>query len=399
MRFTRISPLTPVVREEPPDPDADLDKRRRRMLILLVSIIALIAFFSFSWISQVSGYAVVMGIEVSMRAAIDGQVNWHVPQGTRIKKGDVIVKLDSTISTLRLKEAEADLNAIVAQYKLEKRKMEREMAKLKTDEEEARIDLLHASEKRSLDKTNLEYNKYLDDTTNSLYSHDLVSEREQKERNKNHRLTRIALEKSEQELKARRQQLHGIQNAVTVQNQVITERKRLFEARIAALKTKKQRLKKDVESAHQRSPINGIVLNVLTPSGTFCRTGDVVLTLIDDSDLSVAIYVPEEHLTNTSLSMNKDVRIRFNAYPLRTVSGKVVERYSRLSSRPATTPYGVEPYPITKEGFILVSRVRLSKSIPFDIQPGMTGTVLLSRRGPLWILRSIYRILSIVLGL
>ena len=87
-------------------------------------------------------------------------------------------------------------------------------------------------------------------------------------------------------------------------------------------------------------------------SGALVKIGDTVLSIVDASKLSVAVFIPEDEIGNVNLGLHEEVHVRFNAHPLRAVSATVTEEYARLSPNPTLVAPGLDPYQSAQEGMV-----------------------------------------------
>jgi hypothetical protein len=180
----------------------------------------------------------------------------------------------------------------------------------------------------------------------------------------------------------------------------MAQREELGRARIVALESKIERQRRLVDKMIVHAPVSGVVSSRLVPSGGDAKQGDVILSILDQNELSVAVFVPEAELSNVSLAVHEEVKVRFNSHPLRSVPARVVERYASVSAEAALNGEGFDPNMLAREGLVLASRVEMPpESMPFELRPGMTGTVQLGRRGVLWPVQSAATGLSKILGL
>jgi multidrug resistance efflux pump len=275
------------------------------------------------------------------------------------------------------------------------------LARLRAREEDARIELAEESERVAVSKVDLELDDYMQQTTDSLFDLELVSERERRKVQRDRAATNVAVKSGRTIVYRRRAQLREVQAVIKNQFRMMAQREQLGEAKVAALETKLARYRRELEATIIRAPCDGVVANAYTPSGSLVNVGDTVLSIVDTSQLSVAVFVPEEELGNVNLGLHEELRVRFNAHPLRAVSATVTEQYARLSSNPTLVAPGLDPYQSAhsaQEGLVLASKANVARC-PFELRPGMTGTVILGRRRASWPLEVALRAVTRTVGL
>lgn len=369
------------------------------MLARLLIAFAIVLFLIIAWVSQVHGYAIVLGKEIPLRAQANGQVLWVIEQGTKVKKGDRVIQLDVRDTELELKQAEAELDAARAELAFERRRLEEELAELRTRQEEIQVRVAQASEQVAMNNVQLELDDYLSDKADALFEHSLVSEIDRSKLNHAQRASEVSVETSSKVLDRRTAQLRRIDGVVKGHFNVMAQRERLGRARITTLERKVERYRRLVEKGTVRAPVDGVVSMRQVPSGGDAKLGDMIVSILDQSELSVAVYVPEAELGNVSLAVHEEVKVRFNSHPLRSVPARVVQRYARVSLDTESAAGSLETEVAAREGLVLASRVQTLDSCPFELRPGMTGTVQLGRRNLLWPIQAGATGLSKVLGL
>lgn len=369
------------------------------MLRRLLIAASVLAFLLVAWVSQVNGYAVVLGKEVPLRAQAHGQVTWVIEQGALVHKGDRVIELDATENRLLLREAEAELEAARAEAAYEKQRLEETLATLRANQQEIAVRLAEESETIELRNAQLELDSYLSAKSDALFEHQIVSEIDRTKLDHAERTTKLSLKTGSKVLQRRAAQLAHANAAITAHFRVAAQREELGRARIATLESKVERYRRLVERAVVRAPVDGIVAARLVESGGDAKLGDIIISILDQTELSIAVFVPESELSNVALAVNEEVKVRFNSHPLRSVPAQVVERYATVTAQGALDGEGLEQELIAREGLVLASRVQMSDNCPFDLRPGMTGTVQLGRRNLMWPIQSAATGLSKVLGL
>jgi multidrug resistance efflux pump len=369
------------------------------MLRRLVLAAAGCAFLVGAWVSQVNGYAIVLGKEVPLRAQAHGQVVWVIDQGTLVRKGDRVIELDATENVLLLREAEAELQAAIAEVDFERQKLQEDLAELRARQEEVAVRLAQESETVELRNAQAELDAYLTERTNALFEHQIVSEIDRTKVDHAERTTKLSVKTGSKVVQRRAAQMGHVNGAIAAHFRVAVQREELGRAHIATLESKVERYRRLVERAVVRAPVDGVISSRMIASGGDAKLGDVILSILDQSELSVAVFVPESELSNVALAVHEEVKVRFNSHPLRSVPAQVVERYATLSADRALDGEGFEQELILREGLVLASRVQMSESCPFELRPGMTGTVQLGRRNLMWPIQSAATGLSKVLGL
>lgn len=122
------------------------------------------------------------------------------------------------------------------------------------------------------------------------------------------------------------------------------------QAAIDAAEAETDRLETDIEDSSLKTPINGRVQYRLAEPGEVLPAGGKVLTVIDLSDVYMAIFLPTKEAGN--LAMGADARIVVDAAPEYAIPAKV----TFVASKAQFTPKEVET---TEERQKLVFRVKV----------------------------------------
>jgi membrane fusion protein (multidrug efflux system) len=341
---------------------------------------------------------VVLGTEVPLRSPARGQIAWALEPGSEVHRGDRVLEIDAREAQLSLAEVEAQVRAAEAEAEFEKRNLEQELAELRARQEEARVRYAQASESVERGSADLSLDQYLSDSTTQLYDLALVSKHEREKAEHSRKVSEISVSKGKAVLQNRRAQVAQIDSIVEAHFKVMAQREELAKARLAALERKRDRFDKLVEDLVIVAPTDGVVAYLHTPLGAHVSPGDVLVTILDDREMSVAVFVPEEELSNVSLAKAEQVKVRFKSYPMKVVEANVIEEFAEISGPLAQHPSVLSAEQLGRQGLVLASRVEVARS-PFPLRPGMTGTVLLDRRGLLWPAQLVSVTVGRVLGL
>jgi HlyD family secretion protein len=149
-------------------------------------------------------------------------------------------------------------------------------------------------------------------------------------------------------------------------NQTVKE---TYDAEYAAAKSlivETERLKTEINDCMLRSPIKGTVLSRLAEPGEVLPNGGKVLTIIDNTDIYMNVYLSEQYAG--IIPLGGDAKVVLDAIPDR----QFLARVAYVSEKAQFTPKEVET---TEERQKLVFRVRISFQEFNDprLKPGMPG--------------------------
>lgn len=226
--------------------------------------------------------------EVSLRSRIEGQIlDMTVDVGDRVDRGQVLVRIDDSISEATVVEAEAEVAALQS-----------EVASLEADVNDVRAQVQQAQ---------LELKQAQSDAarTSQLFDQGAISEQEAE-------LARTAVGTAEQALQSARQQVQNRSSAV-----IAAQRRVAAQEAIVAQEQQRQSF------TLLTSPVTGSVLERVLEPGDLAQLGNEILRLGDFSQIQVRVQISELELAEISLGQTAQVKL--DALPEQTFTGEVTQ--------------------------------------------------------------------------
>ena len=226
--------------------------------------------------------------EVSLRSRIEGQIlDMTADVGDRVEQGQVLARIDDSISASTVIEAEAEVAALQS-----------EVASLKANVNDARA---------QVEQAQLELKQAQSDAarTSQLFEQGAISEQEAE-------LDRTAVGTAEQALRSVQQQVANRSSAV-----VAAQRRVAAQEALVAQEQKRQSF------AVLTSPVTGSVLARVLEPGDLAQIGDEVLRLGDFSQIQVQVQISELELAE--IRTGQTAQVKLDAFPKRSFKGKVTQ--------------------------------------------------------------------------
>lgn len=226
--------------------------------------------------------------EVSLRSRIEGQLlDVAVDVGDRVEQGQVLARIDDSISASTVAEAEAEVAALQS-----------EVASLEADVNDARA---------QVEQAQLELRQAQSDAarTNQLFGQGAISEQEAE-------LDRTAVGTAEQALRSAQQQVANRSSAVVA-----------AQKRVAAQKALVAQEQQRQSFTVLNSPVTGSVLERVLEPGDLAQPGDEVLRLGDFSQIQVRVQISELELAG--IRVGQMAQVQLDALPEKTFTGEVTQ--------------------------------------------------------------------------
>ena len=372
-----------------------------RLLALFLVVGSLLILIGYSkWYAEparVSGF--IEADEIRLGSRLGGRVaRVHVEEGQVVTQGTLLVELEpfdllerEQELVLSLAAREAEYERFIAGYREE----EQSQAKARLDQLQARLDLLRAGPRtqeveaargrlalaeagRKLAERDFERLSQLAEE-NATSQQELDSAREAFEASSANALVRqreldlLELGTREEELReaaarveeARQAWLLMVHGYRTEEIEQAAAARDAAQAAVAAIRRQKDELR-------ITSPIDGVVEALELQPGDMVAAGAPVLSMLDQSDLWVRAYVPQNRI---DVRIGQRVRLTVDAFPDETWEGTI----SFIARQAEFTPSNVQtPEERSKQVF----RIKVAiENLGGQLRPGMTADVWLDAIG------------------
>jgi HlyD family secretion protein len=235
---------------------------------------------------------VVAAVSPSLFAPAGGTITLLVEAGASVSEGQSLAVLDSPELQNQFQQEQATLDSLSVE--LERQRIE--------------------TKQKALDNQ-----KNIDLTRVTL----VAAERERRRAESGHKIEAISeidYEKTEDDLDtARLAHKHAVEDASLDQERLA------FELRTSELKIERQSflvqdLLRQVDELDMRSPVNGIVGNLMVDQKAAVSRNQVVMAVVDLSAFEIEAQVPESYADDLGLGMSAEVRLGNQKYPASLVS-------------------------------------------------------------------------------
>jgi len=258
---------------------------------------------------------VVAAISPTLYSTATGTVTFNVKSGARVDEGQILAVIDSPETRNLLKQEQATLQSLQIEY-------EREQIQTKIQQ--------------------LQNSKIIDLAQISLTAADREMRRAEaawKQKN----ISAIDYEKAQDELENAKLEFNHAKADANLNNESLD-----FEIRTRSLLVERQKLqvenlRREVDELSIRSPVNGIVGNLLIDQKTNVAENTAVLSVIDLTEFEIDIQVAESYADELVIGMATEIRIdgklwdgQLVAISPEIISNQVTARVSFLDNKPLT---------------------------------------------------------------
>jgi HlyD family secretion protein len=246
--------------------------------------------------SEIEATGIIEAIKTEIKAQAQGEVKQIlVQEGQKVKKGDVLCRLDEEKLRIQLSQVKAGQDAAQAKLKLAKMGTKKEMIAVAKNQVEIAAKQLELAEKDA-------------ERLARLFSQGSVS-LSQKER------ADLALKTAQEQHKNAQE---NYQMALRGREKEEIE---MVEAEIQGLMAQKRYLLRLIQDTEIRSPVDGILEIRHIEVGELSLPGAILFSLIDLHQTYVQAYVPEKYTGR--IKLGSEVAVSCDAYPGKTYKGKV----------------------------------------------------------------------------
>lgn len=313
------------------------------MKFLNVSLIIVISFLSLTCAdkkpaNEINASGTIEATNVTISSKIAGQIKTIlVDEGSKVKKDDLLMKIDHDLLDIQLRQAEASVEQANAQLKLLQAGARSEDVKL-------------AEEQVRLAKINLDQATADKDRLEKLYETSTITKKQYEDAETKYNVTLNQLNSAKE-------------NLTKIKNITRPEEIEAAKANLKRNVVSIDLIQKNIDDCSIRSPVDGIVSKKYTETGEYVTPGAAVLKLADLQTVDLYIYVTEEELGKVKLGQKADVTI--DTYRDKVYKGEVIY----ISPEAEFTPKSIQTQ---EERTKLVYAVKIS--IPnneFDLKSGM----------------------------
>lgn len=280
--------------------------RRIRAYSALFLVVAALVIFGWRWYTNYTTYittddAYVDADKVSVSSKIMGRiVTLYAAEGDSVKKGQLLVALDSSDLLAQKQQALAARNQASASYGQSKAKYNFDQASIKVQE----VALEKAKE--DYDRASIQFRDKI--LTKEQYDHSV----------KAYESAKAQYEAARAMLEVSRSMIESAQSSIaTAGAQVSTLETQLGNTRIYA-------------------PASGIIAKRWQLPGDIAQTGQPVFTITKDSAMYITSYLEETKVE--SLKIGKEVNFTIDAFPETTFTGKVTYIAANTASQFSLIP-------------------------------------------------------------
>ncbi|MBU7581804.1 MAG: efflux RND transporter periplasmic adaptor subunit [Nostoc sp. TH1S01] len=258
---------------------------------------------------------------VSLRSQVEARLlSLNVDVGDRVSKGQNIGQLDDALLLTELKQAEAELAA----QKSEVARAATQVSNARAEVERLRLQLVQAQADSQRQQ--------------QLYREGAIAEQTAEQARTQAQTAAQALRAAIEQVRTEQQAVAAAQGRVQAQQAVVAQAKeRRSYSRLI-------------------SPISGVVTGKVTEPGNLLQAGSEVLQIGDFSRVKVVVQVSELELAK--IKLGQSVQVRLDAFPQRSLTGRVIRISPAADATARLIPVEVEvPNSNSNIGSGLLARV------------------------------------------
>lgn len=336
-----------------------LKKKNSVKVIVLLLIIGIItsAFFLFKSAENNKSndliyYGNVEADKINVSSEISGKIReLKVQEGDKVKAGDLIATIGSDESSIKLqdseisiKNAENELGKIKDGNRVEEIKAQEALvrqAKALVEQGEAAVKT--AQNNVAAAQTNFDYKKKKYDDASTLYQSGAESKSAVDAAKNELDNVQSTLEANKSALDSAQAQLNNYKAQLDAANEKLnllvngsTERdKNSAEYNLDKAKKDYELSRISLDKGNILTSKDGVIETVNFKQGEYVAPGSPIATLLDNQNMWVKIYVPENILS--SIKLNKEVTLKSDFLKNKTIKGKIIY----ISSEAEFTPMNI----------------------------------------------------------
>lgn len=366
-------------------------------VLILLFLIVVFSFLSYRWIKHRMEYAISDAVFVrsDSMSHVAFQVSGKIVEvykdlGDRVKKGELLARLEDEDYELAVKGLEENLESLRAQIKaleIQREKLskqiinrigisedsirelrEREGA-LKSQREELEIQLKQAAKNR--------------ERLERLLEEGLIPRQRYEEVDTQYKtlLARLSgIESSLREIQLttlRLEKEYKIASAEKLSLEELDKRIEALKRELKGVEYKLEKARLDLERTKLYSPFDGTVAKRFISVGDTVRAGQVAFSLIKDSSLYVEVFLEETKLRG--IKVGSKAYVKLDAYPNLVFEGVVEEISPASAATFALVPRDVSAGEFTKVVQRIPVKIRITKGDMSLLRVGMGGRVEIKR--------------------
>ena len=235
---------------------------------------------------------IVASISPSLFAPVDGTITLLVEAGAVVTEGQSLAKLDSPDLQNQLEQEQAMLDSLSVEFDRQRIETKQKALDNRKNIDLTKVTLVAAERERR--------------RAESGYAIEAISE--------------IDFEKTKDDLEtARLAHQHAVADATLDDERLVFELK-TRELQVSRQSLLVQDLLRQVDELDMRSPVNGIVGNLMVDQKAAVSRNQVVMSVVDLSAFEIEAQVPESYADNLGLGMDAEVLVGNQKYPASLVS-------------------------------------------------------------------------------
>jgi len=380
-------------------PKQSLFKKRRIAIVILILLIIILLIGLFRFVNHRLNYAITNAVfvasdsltEISFDRVGGVIIELPVKAGDRVKKGQLLVKIDPGHYQLSVEKLAAQTRAIIekqAALKLKRQRLQREL-KLQTKlatEEISHIDKQRQAAAAKVSSLEAQISQLQRDRQRlvNLYAQQAIPRQklEQIEAQlKSLQAEKLALTRNQQSLDPVKKSAQLKQQLSLSHQQQLLEIDRELasaDATIEQLQAALNNARRDLDNTTLKSPINGRVAKKFINQGGNIAAGRPVLALVNPEDLYLLALLEENKLSGVEPGSKTIIHI--DAYPGQKWQGEVEQILPASAATFALAPRDISAGEFTKVAQRIPVRIRITDGSFDKLRVGLGGEVEIRRQ-------------------